>query len=125
MNPVDHLKTIKDKYYEIAALTAQLQPNTSVEEFEDVIRTRKGILSEIKQCRATLERRYPDWRQYSGACSLAADIQSIIQYIINTDRYAEELMKDNLREIGSELKTLRASSSAARGYTRQAAFKAA
>lgn len=125
MKAEEYLQSIRDKYCEIAALTARLHPDSPVEEFEDTIRIRKGILIDIEQCRQALEKRFPDWRQDPQARTRAADIQSIIQHIVNTDNYAKEMLQKNMKKVGDDLRMLRRTSTAARGYARQASFKAA
>ncbi len=125
MKPSEQLQAIREKYCEIAALTARLRPDSPLEEFQNTISLRKIILADIDRCRSALEREYPDWRADSQARLIAADVQSLIQHIVNTDNYAREMLRENMKKVGNELRSLRQSSTAARGYIRQAAFKAA
>jgi len=122
----DHMSRIHDKYKTIESLTNQLDVHADQEDIDQVLDRREKIISAISKERQELDAREQNWRQLiEGDASLSGmvqEIKKIIASVAAMDSQIEEVVRNRMHAIRTELQGMYKNSRAAGAYIVQSSF---
>jgi hypothetical protein len=114
------LQKIRDHYSDIQMITMHCCSDISPEAIPDMIRQRNELINLIaSEQRLLVAEENDDGFSPDEVKSLEGEIQEIIKSIMSLDRQVEEVIREHMYRIQSDLATLHKTSRAASAYTFQ------
>ena len=120
MEKVDILQKIRDHYSDIQMITMHCCSDISPEAIPDMIRQRNELMNLIaSEQRLLVYEEYDEMHRKEEVRAIEREIQDIVNSIVSLDKQVEEVIREHMHKIKSDLATLHKTSRAASAYTLQ------